>query len=355
MYPKFRAHTRRLFSLASLALALSGACGRLAADTKPAGDHVPAKMQSDALEPYPKAMESRKIPGKVSFICNVDATGQVSGLHILAATYEDFIPPALAAIRQRKFTPATDAGKPVASRYRGAITFAELPDERKAILASNQITGSDGQPPSNPPRLYEVEDPVFPTNRLLAGESGQAIAVFVVQADGRVGEVQIRSATKPEYGEALRAALETWLFEPAMKDGQRVSVTLSKRTNFKAVPKKLTVTDDTTRVIAEAREDKISTATGLDQPLTPIYQLAPNYPASIPAAEKKKGDVLLSMVICQDGRVRLPQVLKASDPAFGWAALTAVNQWIFEPPMRKGMPVDIRVQLPVMFGGPAAK
>ena len=355
MHPTFSTHTRRAIYLLGFALALGVAGLRVSAETKPAGDHVAAKMQSDALEPYPKAMVSRKIPGKVSFVCTVDATGQVSGIHVLAATYEDFIPPAVVAIKQRKFTPATDAGKPVASRYRGAITFAELPDDRRAILASNQITGSDGQPPANQPRPYEVEDPVFPTNRLLAGEFGQAIAVFVVQPDGRVGEVQIRSATKPEYGEALRAALETWLFEPAMKDGQRVSVTLSKRMNFKAVPKKLTVTDDYTRVIAAARDDKISTAKGLDQPLTPIYQLAPNYPASIPAAEKRKGDVLLSMVICQDGRVRLPQVLKASDPAFGWAALTAVNQWIFEPPMRDGMPVDVRVQLPVTFDGPPGK
>jgi TonB family protein len=38
--------------------------------------------------------------------------------------------------------------------------------------------------------------------------------------------------------------------------------------------------------------------------------------------------------------------------AFGWAAATAVERWVFDPPKRGGQPVDVRVTIPFQFDLP---
>ena len=54
----------------------------------------------------------------------------------------------------------------------------------------------------------------------------------------------------------------------------------------------------------------------------------------------------------RDGRVRLPRVKSATKKEFGWAAATAISQWVFERPMRKGAAVDVTVTIPVSFAPP---
>ena len=51
----------------------------------------------------------------------------------------------------------------------------------------------------------------------------------------------------------------------------------------------------------------------------------------------------------RDGRVLFPRIVSASHEDFGWAAATAVAQWKFNPPMRNGQRVDVRMVVPVMF------
>ena len=38
----------------------------------------------------------------------------------------------------------------------------------------------------------------------------------------------------------------------------------------------------------------------------------------------------------EDGRVRLPEVIQATEPEFAEAALAAVKQWRYEPPQLGG-------------------
>jgi len=41
--------------------------------------------------------------------------------------------------------------------------------------------------------------------------------------------------------------------------------------------------------------------------------------------------------------------LEATQAEFGWAAATALNQWVFNPLTRGGKPADVRVQVPFDF------
>lgn len=80
----------------------------------------------------------------------------------------------------------------------------------------------------------------------------------------------------------------------------------------------------------------------------------PEYPASM-LKNKIRGDVTVSLRIGANGRVYDPKVVKASDPAFGDAALTAVRLWRFLPKVKDGYPVEAVANLPLTFAPPAEK
>jgi outer membrane biosynthesis protein TonB len=45
-------------------------------------------------------------------------------------------------------------------------------------------------------------------------------------------------------------------------------------------------------------------------------------------------------------------VISATQEEFGWAAATAVSQWVFKIPLRAGQPADVRVRIPFDFKVP---
>ena len=303
---------------------------------------------------YPDIMTDRKLYGKAIFACTIDPSGHVINPVILGATHVEFVPAALDALAKWRFTPATQGDLKVATPLRGAVTFDAITEHRQEILAANNITGPDGEPPAAAPKILAAADPVFPYDRLISGDSGEASVEFTVTANGQISNLKVKSASEPEYGEALLAALASWQFEPGTHDEQGVDVALLQTYTFKGVPKEATEADPDplAAIVAEDRAKKITSASGLDEKLTPIYRVAPVYPPALYATTKEKGQAMLSLVICQDGRVRLAHALSASAPEFGWAAITAANQWVFKPPLRRGKPVDVAVQLPVNFPAP---
>ena len=69
-------------------------------------------------------------------------------------------------------------------------------------------------------------------------------------------------------------------------------------------------------------------------------------------AEGPTGSAEIEFIIDREGRARLPRIVSASREEFGWAAATAIAQWVFDPPKKNGQPVDTRVRIPVSFTPP---
>lgn len=65
--------------------------------------------------------------------------------------------------------------------------------------------------------------PQFPFELRKKGLSGQAIILFVVRIDGTVSNLEVVSATDPQFGDAALAAVSKWLFRPAQVDGKPVN------------------------------------------------------------------------------------------------------------------------------------
>jgi TonB family protein len=241
---------------------------------------------------------------------------------------------------------------PVRGRARGEVSIGPPRTTTVAMLAANGITAPDGSAPELPPRPEMITDAVWPHAHLLRGESGSASADFTVQPNGKVTEVKVREATAPEFGQALVAALGGWQFEAALAGSTAGPVVLRQRVEFKAPPVDATQAppdDPLARLVILARKGALRGAGGdLDEKLTPLYRVVPVYPEAL-ASEKPAGQAVIEFVIDRDGRARLPRIVSATREEFGWAAATAVAQWLFRAPTRGGAPTEVMVQIPVQF------
>jgi TonB family protein len=159
----------------------------------------------------------------------------------------------------------------------------------------------------------------------------------------------VNKATHPEFGEATIAMVEQWEFEPALKDGRPTRSELAFAQEFSRYDRELVpeAVDDVL-TLEQKHPERIVGAGKLDEPLKPTSTRPPVFPV---AARGKggKGEATVEILIDGEGRARLPRVVAASDPAFGWAAVQAVAVWRFEPPTRKGQPVVTRVRIPFEF------
>jgi TonB family protein len=78
---------------------------------------------------------------------------------------------------------------------------------------------------------------------------------------------------------------------------------------------------------------------------------APEYPPSLKKANLK-GRAVVSIRISANGSVLDPVVKSATDPAFGQAALVALQDWRFLPKMKDGYAVETKADVPFIFSPP---
>jgi len=93
---------------------------------------------------------------------------------------------------------------------------------------------------------------------------------------------------------------------------------------------------------------RILDASQLDSTPRARSQMPPKYPAEA-AREGRSGEVWVEFVVIEDGTVRNPRVIRATDSVFVEATLRAIERWRFEPGRRDGRVVRFRMAVPVVF------
>jgi TonB family protein len=303
---------------------------------------------------YPDALIDRGLAGRAQFTCVALPDGRTAEPRIRAATHVDFVAPALKAVEQLTYTPRKVGDLPVKAEVEGELTFDLPPGHSADPLSANGITGPEGGAPSAEFRPFLVVDPVFPYDLLASGKDGSAAVTYTIDTSGSPRDVRVSEASDPEFGQALLAAVELSTFTEPMKGSDAAEVAVRQRATFKAKPGGTEAeADPQLRLLSALRENKLRGAQGLDGPLTPLYRVAPRYPLSLRTSGRPRGQAQVEAVIDRDGRVRLPRIVSASDPAFGWAAATALSQWVFKAPLRAGAPTDVKVRIPIEFKPPA--
>jgi TonB family protein len=79
------------------------------------------------------------------------------------------------------------------------------------------------------------------------------------------------------------------------------------------------------------------------------FQVPPHYPSAMHDAGIYAGKAIIAFMVEQDGHTSQVQVEFATTPEFGEAAKEAIEQWIFTPGMRNGVPVRVARKEPISF------
>lgn len=88
-----------------------------------------------------------------------------------------------------------------------------------------------------------------------------------------------------------------------------------------------------------------------DGPPAPFIGPPPEYPSRLEKTNTK-GSALVRLRVRTTGAIVDPEIVEASDPAFGEAAVEALRQWRFIPRIKGGRPVDATVNMPIDFVPP---
>jgi TonB family protein len=309
---------------------------------------TPARVARAADPDYPEELDPRKLPGEVELELAIGADGRVTGRRVLWASHGAFVAEALRVAERWTFEPARQGLLKRAATMRAPVSFVSVGARRPEICAANGLRLVDASEVDVWPEPIVMQEPVFPRERFVAGEEGSAEATFVIGPRGQIIEFALGECSAPEFGAALTAAVDTWLFRPGMKEGNNVAVRVALRQEFRRPE------GGTLARLAEAlREKKVASARGLDRPLEVVWRGFPAYPETL-RATRPEGDAEIEFVIDHDGRARVPRVVSATLPEFGWAAATTVNQWVFAPPCRGGEPTDVSVRIAIHFTPPAS-
>lgn len=86
-------------------------------------DELPVPVTT-TLPEYPRHLRKDGLSGVVSLSVRVSETGKVTDAKVVKSTHKDFEEPALAAVKEWRFKPATKGGKPVELTIRLPLKFS---------------------------------------------------------------------------------------------------------------------------------------------------------------------------------------------------------------------------------------
>lgn len=204
-----------------------------------------------------------------------------------------------------------------------------------------------------PMSYVETETPIYPREMTTLGlMKGFARISIQVDEKGALTDYLAVAYSHPAFYEASVEALKKWKFKPAMVHGFSRSATATLDFTFRAegVVVSLTTNDIPEiihfRIAPDSQSYRACTLSELDKIPTPTKIVKPVYTPE-QASRSHLPRVTVEFYIDEQGHVRQPAVARQADEAdeeLCAAAVTAVEQWQFEPPVSRGRPVLVRVQ-----------
>src|SRR5277367_5275543 len=88
-------------------------------------------------------------------------------------------------------------------------------------------------PGMTPPKVLQKTDPEYTKDAKAAKIEGTVLLSVVVGSDGVARDIQVTRSLDPGLDNKAMAAVQNWKFQPAVKDGQSVSVKATIEVNFR--------------------------------------------------------------------------------------------------------------------------
>ena len=192
--------------------------------------------------------------------------------------------------------------------------------------------------------------PQFPARLGWQGVTvGEVQITFELDDKGTLNDWLVTAYTHQAFADATVAALQSWIFEPARRDGKPVAsvgqITMNfERNNASLASNPAKVEDRPGRnFVYQPCEPR-----RLDRIPRAIRVVEPFYPRQY-YVDGATGSVTLEFYVDEAGRVRVPVVTDASQDYLAATAVAAVKEWRFEPPLSRGKPVLVRVSQDFTF------
>ncbi|SFW17520.1 TonB family protein [Nitrosovibrio sp. Nv17] len=309
---------------------------------------------SQKVSEYPRSLQTRN-GGKVMVKFRVTREGEVRNPVIMESVHPALEQSVVKDVLGWRFKPLlTVAGKPVTLEvyqpFRFHLDYGDHEDETAPFVLSGSMKTL---PPEfqydTPPVIKMVALAVYPFDLLDQGISGSARVSVLIDPEGAIRETKVLQATHPEFGLAAQAMMASWTFAPATKEGRPTWAILAKEHRFNRSHRDTEVILEAyARMKSADKRSDIHALSALDHPPRALYAPHPAYPYHL-RRKGITGTVLAEFYIDEDGAVQLPRLVEAANPELGWAALTALSRWRFEPPLRGGRPVMARTRIPLEF------
>jgi len=198
-----------------------------------------------------------------------------------------------------------------------------------------------------PPRLTRPVEPEYPKGLHDAGVEGQVEAVFRVDRRGMVHEPEVRFATHPEFGEAVKQVVTRWRFSPARKDGLPVDQKVRMPVVFTIKANDPLSKWAGRKVFRNLPQDPVE-ADELSEWPEPVAWIEPFYPTELNGTGKQE-EIVVSFVVDEHGDVVNPEVVVGDDPHFIASALAATLSLEFSPYMTDEGPVPVTMAVSYKF------
>jgi TonB family protein len=172
---------------------------------------------------------------------------------------------------------------------------------------------------------------------------GTVVVAFERGARNRAGDVLVLESTDSRFADAALDAIREWRFAAHASGGGVVEDAPVVRFLFTTgsiavVPLTAGPRTGDRRTIRADSAVELPNFSHLDAPPKALASPAPGFPVAL-RGRLSQGTVVVKYFVDPQGKVRLPVVVSASDPAFGAAALAAIREWRYEPPRIDGRPV----------------
>lgn len=193
----------------------------------------------------------------------------------------------------------------------------------------------------------------FPSSAISNGiHSGKVHLVVSVDAEGRLVDQLVVAYTDEVFVAAAIRAVKSWEYEPARVRGHARASRADLILEFKA---DLIVTVQNAEynslqgIFGRLYKFQPSLLKDLDRIPVPVHVVTPTIPDGV-LSKGEKRVITVEFYIDQEGKVRVPSVSREqADDRLAALAVETVEQWRFEPPMRKGRPVLVLAQQEFRF------
>jgi TonB family protein len=213
--------------------------------------------------------------------------------------------------------------------------------------ANPPVQGQQFLPESFPPygisfRRYEA--PQFPTALRARGvATGYSVVVVTVSNEGRVLDAVGIEASDPAFSAAVIEKTPEWIFAPVEGSTAPRREVLHYRFRLSGVVSSLTHSEGAKEAFAESDDDftRVRTVQWNDLDSPPVRLDVPTQDIR----SRIEGDAEISFVIDQEGAVRVPVVVAATESDIGIAAREEVSRWKYSPPKQDGRSVLVEVRV----------